>query len=140
MSTISFKMIENGRALLDRLADMLEIKVIDDWYSIEREGATITKKYTKLKENIDIRNALLSNYPDTEWQPWRFSSCPRQYWQDRANSLKFLDWMAEQCQFTSYLQFQTLKVEDYEKFGAKGLLQTYNMSISMVISIIFQNI
>jgi hypothetical protein len=40
---------------------------------------------------------LLSKlYPEYDWLPWKFSTCPRNYWNDMKNQRKFMDWAAKE--------------------------------------------
>lgn len=35
-------------------------------------------------------------YPEYEWLPWRFSYCPKSYWDNEQNVKKFLDWAGKE--------------------------------------------
>jgi hypothetical protein len=40
---------------------------------------------------------LLSNvYKEHEWLPWKFAVCPQNFWDDKINQKKFLDWLGKQ--------------------------------------------
>jgi hypothetical protein len=42
-------------------------------------------------------SSLLSTvYPDYDWLPWKFYTCPRHYWEDIKNQRKFMDWVGKQ--------------------------------------------
>ena len=35
-------------------------------------------------------------YPEYEWLPWKFSNCPRNFWDDEKNQRKFMDWVGKE--------------------------------------------
>jgi hypothetical protein len=39
---------------------------------------------------------LSSVYPDYDWLPWKFSICPRNYWNDLTNQRKFMEWATKE--------------------------------------------
>jgi hypothetical protein len=39
---------------------------------------------------------LSAVYPDYEWLPWKFTKCPRNYWDHEKNKRKFIDWVSKE--------------------------------------------
>jgi hypothetical protein len=39
---------------------------------------------------------LSSTYPDYDWLPWKFTLCPRNFFNDPKNQRKFMDWAAKE--------------------------------------------
>lgn len=50
-------------------------------------GSYLLKLY-----NGSISTLLCNIYNEYEWLPWKFSSAPKNYWLDRKNQRKFMDW------------------------------------------------
>jgi hypothetical protein len=51
-------------------------------------------------------------YPEKEWLPWKFVSCPLEYWNDVNNQTKFVEWAAKQLKIKEMSDWYnvTLKV------------------------------
>jgi hypothetical protein len=54
-------------------------------------GSGLLKKY-----NGSIAVLLSTMYPKYDWLPWRFEMCPRGYWDDVNNQIKFINWVSKQ--------------------------------------------
>jgi hypothetical protein len=39
---------------------------------------------------------LSAVYPEHEWLPWKFASCPPNYWDNVNNQRKFIEWAGKQ--------------------------------------------
>lgn len=35
---------------------------------------------------------LSSVYDEYEWLPWRFDKCPKDFWGDKQNRIKYIEW------------------------------------------------
>jgi hypothetical protein len=54
---------------------------------LESGGREILDKY-----NWSSPLLLSAAYPELEWLPWKFASCPQNYWDDVQNQRTFMDW------------------------------------------------
>jgi hypothetical protein len=48
------------------------------------------------KYNGSLVSALHDLFPTYDWLPWKFVKCPQEFWDDKKNQRKFLDWAATQ--------------------------------------------
>jgi hypothetical protein len=39
---------------------------------------------------------LASVYPEYNWLPWKFSQCPKNFWDSIENQKKFVEWAAKE--------------------------------------------
>jgi hypothetical protein len=53
------------------------------------------------KYNGSTSLLVSSVYPEYDWLPWKFTACPRNYWDNINKQRKFVDWASKQ-----------LKIED----------------------------
>ena len=54
-------------------------------------GGSILEKYKG-----SLVALLKSMYPENDWLPWKFASCPQNYWDDLKNQRKFMDWAGKE--------------------------------------------
>lgn len=70
----------------------LNIQQAEDWYNItvkqviESGGAEFMTNY-----NNSISNMLNDMYPEFNWQPWRFSHAPHNFWDDPTHLRQYFD-------------------------------------------------
>jgi hypothetical protein len=63
---------------------------------------------------------LLSKvFPDYNWLPWRFGTCPRNFWDDAKNQRNFMDWAATQLNIK--------EMSDWYKITAKVTYHKLNI-------------
>ncbi len=46
--------------------------------------------------NNSLFNLLSTVYPDYDWLPWRFDRCPKDFWSNVNNQIKFVKWAANE--------------------------------------------
>jgi hypothetical protein len=99
----------NQLSFLDWISQRLEVKSQEDWYKIKTSGIhgdnmSITIGYVVDIEKLggttllryyngSLIKALQTLYPDKEWLFWKFDKVPRNFWESKANQLKFLKWV-----------------------------------------------
>lgn len=54
-------------------------------------GSSILKQY-----NGSPSKLLAVVYPQYEWLPWKFDTCPRNFWGNVENQLKFMQWAGKE--------------------------------------------
>ena len=85
---------ENQLKFLEWAKKELNIKEYKDWYNISRNKLVELGGLGLLhsKYNDSTFSMLQSLYPEYEWLPWKFSKCPRGYWNNLSNFKKFFAW------------------------------------------------
>src|SRR4051794_7544604 len=88
----------NHRKYLDSLGKKLNIKEINDWYSISmtrinKEGGSV---FFQTHYENSLWKALQSVYPESEWQPWKDEKqVPLGFWKDKINQRRYFDWLGK---------------------------------------------
>ena len=52
-------------------------------------------------------------YPEHEWLPWKFDSCPRHFWTVPANQRKFMDWAAKELNIKDMSDWYNITYQVY---------------------------
>jgi hypothetical protein len=93
---LAWQRTENKR--VERLVQNYEKSIVFfrnrlKFQDIEKFGgsAILVKHY-----NNSPTQMLSTLYPEYDWLPWKFVQCPRNFWSDKKNHRKFLDWASEQ--------------------------------------------
>lgn len=96
------------------------------WYAVTTKelqsagGATLLKKYKN-----SLIGALRQNYPNHEWQEWRFKKTPQRYWKDLNNHQQFLRYIAEKYDFKNLEDWYKLTHQMVQECGGSALLRNY---------------
>lgn len=57
---------------------------------------------------------LAAIYPQYHWLPWKFAKCPRSYWDNVNNHIKFMEWAKNELKIKD--------LEDWYKISLNVLL------------------
>jgi hypothetical protein len=101
------------KQFMDLAGKELGIKEMGDWYNVTHKvDFFLICRSNSVQQIIDLKggkslllkhNTILSilsiAYPENEWLPWKFASCPKGFWDDTKNHRKFTDWAARQLNF-----------------------------------------
>jgi hypothetical protein len=79
---------------------------------IDLDGGSFLQTY-----NNSIFQFVASVYPEYEWLAWKFTQCPRNYWDNVNNRLKFMDILAK------YMNIQ--QMDDWYKLSPKVYIYIY---------------
>jgi hypothetical protein len=122
---------DTHRDIYQHIGDQLGIKYHEEWYNVTRKdvikhggGSILYHHY----ENSPS-TALISLYPNTDWQIWKFQKVPHNYWFNMYNQRLFFDWMAENMEINSLSDWYNIENKDICKQGGGGLLILYDNSI-----------
>jgi hypothetical protein len=80
--------------------------------------------------SISSSNAPQAVYPEFTWYQWLFDSCPHNFWLEASNQRKYLDWIAETLQISSWHQVSNRDILPYK---GERLLNLYNNSITQAV-------
>ena len=87
--------VDQKKKFLD-LAQQREWMNLEDYYKLTSKDLEQLGTWTRNKYNTSPTQFLSAMYPDHNWLPWKFESCPRNYWADIKNQRAFFDWSANQ--------------------------------------------
>ena len=69
---------------------------MDDWYKISTKdifnnnGRGLLKYY-----NLSCIKLVTSMYPDYNWIVWKFNFVTNNYWQNKENQKKYIEWLGK---------------------------------------------
>ncbi len=109
-NTAVLSTINGQRNLFDQIAHSLQFDHYSDWYKIRRDqflqkarncptGQTVSVvRFLEDNYGNNIVRALLTVYPNNNWQAWQFEHLKpwQEYWRDRTNQRKFMDYVGDQ--------------------------------------------
>jgi hypothetical protein len=82
-TTLKRSTAEKHRQKLNELSQKLGLKTLDDWYSVP--ATQIRKEAQFMFDRYGSQvNMLKQLFPQHDWNPLRFSSVPRGYWNDES--------------------------------------------------------
>jgi hypothetical protein len=122
----------NPRKFFDWIAEILNIHELDDWYKLTARDIAIHDGQGLLcgHFNDSPSNALISVYPETSWQAWRFQWTPRSYWRSLENRRNFLQWVADCEKICIEEDWYNITKATLIRHGGRGLLHYYGGSPS----------
>lgn len=120
------------RALLESAMKTMQLRALDDWYSITSD---ILKKNSKESSIIlaahggSLWKTLRFAFPAHNWEPWRFRKLPQRYWDSHGiASPEFRSYMLE------YLGQSKLRLQTVADWYRVSERQLQELSASVVIS------
>eukprot|EP01125_Pyxidicula_operculata_P009617 TRINITY_DN3159_c0_g2_i2.p1 TRINITY_DN3159_c0_g2~~TRINITY_DN3159_c0_g2_i2.p1 ORF type:complete len:521 (+),score=86.79 TRINITY_DN3159_c0_g2_i2:779-2341(+) len=130
---------KSHREYLEQLKTKLNFKDIDDWYSVSLIDFRKHGGYGLLKGyyNYSPVLAIIRNYPEHEWQPWKFERVPVDHWDDRNNVRIYLTHLAKIYGYKKKDDWYNIDSESFKKHNGGGLLKKYHFSPYKIISFAF---
>jgi hypothetical protein len=101
--------VNNQRKFMEWTTKELQIKEMSDWYKVTAKVNKGCYYKIKIKDFYGIGGSMLYQkynwstlqlisafHPEYEWLPWKFTSCPQNYWDDVNNQKKFMEWAGKE--------------------------------------------
>jgi hypothetical protein len=100
----------------------------EDWYNISLESVRDLggQKLLALFYQDSMLNALVDLYPQYEWEPWRFSKVPSNFWQDIENQKLFWISLGKKKGFSKMESWYAITPDDVLKHGGITILKNYH--------------
>jgi hypothetical protein len=119
--------IQNRRFFFQWLAEELHIEREEQWYNvslldIKRTGGG---RMLQVFYHDSFIAAIQDIYPDYEWLPWRFKTCPRGYWNKRENILFFLNYLSKKLDVRSIAEWKEVPRAMIVREGGGALLKKF---------------
>eukprot|EP00028_Trichosphaerium_sp_Am-I-7-wt_P015347 CAMPEP_0168510168 /NCGR_PEP_ID=MMETSP0405-20121227/1269_1 /TAXON_ID=498012 /ORGANISM="Trichosphaerium sp, Strain Am-I-7 wt" /LENGTH=301 /DNA_ID=CAMNT_0008527883 /DNA_START=1 /DNA_END=903 /DNA_ORIENTATION=- len=133
--------IENQKAVFDKVAINLGIKVLQDWYSLSTADVKPFGADSILwsKYEGSLSKCLMTLYPNFSWFPWRFKHAPVNYWCDLKNQRLLLEDIAKQLNIKSIDDWYTKGNKDVLHLGAAGVLKHHQYSLSNCLVAVYND-
>ena len=130
--------IENRKKYINWLGETLGYITMEDWYNINGEilcanyGNSLLKRY-----NGSPSKVVISLFPDYNWLEWKFGMSPLNFWKNKKNQKKYMDWLGKELGYTTMVDWYNITRKKFSKNYGSGLLNQYNGSPSKVVSSLF---
>jgi hypothetical protein len=72
--------------------------------------------------------ALVTLYPDVEWEIWRFDRVSRNFWKKAQNRRKYFEWLGQQMKYEGYEGWYDISKEVLIANGGYGIIEYYGES------------
>jgi hypothetical protein len=131
--SILWRSSSNRRIYFDWISEELQIERTWDWYYISNNDIQYHggKKVLSYYE-YSMDKALMSIYPHTQWQPWRFHSIPKNYWDDRANISQYMDWIEDILCIDTPMDWYGCMESQLQSFHGSTLLNYFGGLIQVI--------
>jgi hypothetical protein len=143
-----WKSHSNQRELFDKLSERLNIQTQEDWYCITVKQAKECGAESLLSNhyNNSLYSALVSIYPEFQWDPNEFVSTPRSlqnhapcnHWKDKKNQRELLDSIASQLGISKQQDWYGISVQQVKELSGHTLIRNYyNSSLFSALKSIY---
>jgi hypothetical protein len=118
---------ENRQRYVQWLGEQLGFTQPEDWYRVTRRhfqrhrgGGLLGRKFH------DSPSALLKDvFPYYDWKEWLFVHAPSRFWQQRANRLRYFDWLGQQLGYRRPEEWYRLTQDQLTAHGGARLLKPF---------------
>jgi len=127
--------LENRKKYMRWLGHKLGYTYLTDWYQISTaeflkfRGGGVFANYW----NSSAIEAVKEAYPDFDWNEWMFHYCPRDFWQDRENHRRYMNWLEEQLDIKEPADWYQITNRDFTRHKGGAFLLRYNSTISAAV-------
>jgi hypothetical protein len=120
------------RNYLEWVGDELEVKKPEDWYHIDRNALfSICGDFLKIYYGSSLISALVANFPEVQWMPWRFEKVNKKYWEDISNQTAYLHWVENELCIKKPEDWCGFTLSQVAAYHGATLIQ-HSGSISMI--------
>jgi len=130
--------IENRKKYINWLGETLGYITMEDWYNINGEilcannGSSLLNRY-----NGSPSKVVISLFPDYNWLEWKFGMSPLNFWKNKKNQKKYMDWLGKELGYTTMVDWYNITQIIFSKNYGSGLLNQYNNSPINTIGSLF---
>ena len=113
------------RQYFDWFAQEFKIEAPTDWFRVTTtEVETSGGGGLLFQFQQSLTRALLSTYPEYDWQVWRFSELPHDLWNEMYQK-NYFDWLAKSLNVQNQEDWYSITDEMLEEKGAAKMLQRF---------------
>ncbi len=129
----------NHKWYMDWLFKELNYKTIEDWYNISRDiinkkhgGGLLPNKY-----NHSPILMVKTIYPDYEWIEWKFKNTCKNFWKEKENKRKYMDWLFKELNYKNMEDWYNINYYIIrDNYGAR-ILSYYENSPRLLLEDIY---
>ncbi len=130
--------MHNQRDFFDWLGGELGVGVMQDWYKVktldvyEKGGAMVLRLY-----GDSLFKALKAIYPEFNWEPWKFTTVSKGFWEDMKNQRDYFEWLKKDLNIRSLADWKYIKEHHIMERGGASLLDYYGNSLVTALETIY---
>jgi hypothetical protein len=129
--------LESKRQYFDWIAEKMGLKNCEDWYSVDIKELGYPGNKGPMEFQHHPSNILMQVYPEVEWQPWRFDSIPKNYWNQLEHQTKYMEWLGDYLGIDTSSQWIGISGNQLSIHGAKKILSKYQGSLSNLLRTLY---
>ena len=86
---------------------------MEQWYALTTQevennsGSGLLRIY-----NNSISQLLESVYNTHEWEPWKFKTIPKKYWNEKKNHVKYFGWLSRKLNIVKMEDWYSITPDD----------------------------
>lgn len=126
---------ENRRKYLLWLCYRLRCRKMRDIYRLTHEdvkrnrGGGVAGSYWR----ASLIEGVKECFPQYDWKEWLFVNAPREFWKDKKNHHRYMQWLGEQLGIRSVEDWYSVSTEDFQKHAGGSFLLCYRSSVSLAV-------
>ena len=126
---------DNRRRYLVWLGQTLGYRTLDDFYRLKTSDFKAHRGSGALLHCWGSSSvaAVMQTFPEHEWREWLFVSCPRSFWADRRNHLRYMKWLGDQCNVRKPDDWYNITNRDFRRHKGGAFLLHYDSTISAAV-------
>lgn len=126
---------------MEDIANKLNIREVNEWYSISKEDFISKGGQELLESHKSIYEILKTAYPSVDWMPWQFTSIrsvPKGFWQTMAVRRQYLDFVTKQLNVQTMEDWYNVSGRDVMKIrGGATFLSLYQGSLLLALKSVY---
>lgn len=126
-----WKNVANIKQYFHWLEAEFDINEPDDWYKVklmsvyEKGGERVLSSFRHAKYGDSLIHALKVVYPERNWQFWKFSPIPAQFWDDKQNQQIYFDWLSNELGIKQPNDWTRVTGHEIKRLKGEGLIHRY---------------
>jgi len=125
----------NHRRYFRWLKKQLKIETPDDWYQVKNEDlARLHGKHFLSYYGHSLVAVLRKFHPRKRWHEWLFHSTGPYFWDEPANRLRYMSWLANELGFRTATDWYQLNAQTLKDKHGHGLFNRYHCSVRALIA------
>jgi hypothetical protein len=125
----------NRRNYLLWLAHKLRFRWMEDLYRITHEDLKrhCGQGLAQLAWNASAIVGVQECFPEYDWKEWLFACAPRNFWKDKANHRRYMDWLGRQLGYRRPEDWYGVSTRDFQQHKGGSFLLHYRSSVSEAV-------
>jgi hypothetical protein len=129
--------IEKIYLKMEKLCNDMSIQIPDNWYNISKQ-TIIHHNGIQLLDCFDnVYQMVTILYPDYDWHVWKFDHLPLEWWNNKQNQRKYLDWFSKELDIGYHNMMMFIDPNELYSRNGRHLYNMYDKNLYNMISQIY---